>query len=475
MTTSIPHTHIRLRDLSQLVAGIPYVIGYPPTDSLVLFNFSRCPELMLSATIRIDLPKPEELPPVVAQLSAAVARNEAVAVVAVVVAENGEEHRLFVDLFRKALEGKDILLSHASWVPKVAHGELWRCYSDPLCTGPVPDPQTSALAAASAVAGDMTYPDRKAMAAHFAPDSKEALARRKKLLKACQPYKEEDLWADLELLGHILDTARSSYDPPKLTDHQLVRLARALSQTPVKDECLAIALSDDAEPAERLWTTLVRGLPAPERAEAAFLLAMSAYLRGAGVIAGLALRIVIEADPRHRTAVLLDSALRMGFPPDHLRALLMTSIINNRNSNEDPSDDDPPWDTTPEPGQPSTPEPASHEETEETESGSRRAAPTPVATIEATPVNHAVSADREYPATSTPVVVASSTSPTTFEGRPGPGQEPVTQPPRIAPGPLRQRAAAVLGVPVGAPVRRTVTMDALTAFLPPPTERSGPG
>lgn len=366
MTTSLPHTHVRLRDLSELVAGIPYVLGFPPTDSLVLFTFRRCPILTLSTTIRVDLPKHVHVPLVVTELSAAAARNEAVAAIAVVVGEDAPEHRELIQHLRITMADNDILLTHASWVRKVVHGEQWQCYDDPLCTGAVPDPQTSALAAAIAVAGDTTYPDREAMAAHLAPDPEEALARRKKLLDAYrtgQPrtYGEQELQADLRTLGHALDMALSSYDPPSLNDHQLARLAMAMSQAAIRDECLAITLTDEPEPTERLWTVLVRSLPAPERAEPAVLLAMSAYLRGAGVLAALALEIALDANPQHRTAILLDYALQMGMPPARLKTMLRTCTVTNEEEQNPPPppNDDPPWETTPEPPNPTTtPEPA---------------------------------------------------------------------------------------------------------------------
>ncbi|HEX6351844.1 DUF4192 domain-containing protein [Actinophytocola sp.] len=413
MTTSLPHTRIRIRDLSELVAGIPYVLGFPPTDSLVLFTFRRCPDLALSTTIRVDLPTPELIPPVVADLAGAVDRNEAVAAIAVVVDNTGRDHRLLIETLRKTLAHKEVLLTHASLVRKVAHGEKWQCYDDPLCTGTVPDPRTSALAAAIAVAGDTIYPSREAMAAHLAPDSEEALARRRELLNAYrsaaqQPYSEEDLTADLQTLGHALDAVMASRALPTLTDDELARLGIALSRTEVKDECLAIALSDESEPAERLWTVLVRALPAPERAEPAFLLGISSYLRGSGVIAALALKITMEANPEHRMAVLLDYALQIGTPPDLLRSMIMTSVVRNHEAVPGfPLDDDPPWDT----------EEALHTEQRD---------------------------DRDLARTEQP------------------SQEPTPSP---------EQAAEAEGIPVG----HVTTVDPLAAFLPPPTERSEPG
>lgn len=518
MTTSLPHTQIRLRDLSELVAGIPYIIGFPPTNSLVLFTFHRCPELVLSTTLRVDLPKPEHASLVATEVSTAVARSEVETAIAVVVGDSGAEHGKLIDMLRKALAEKEIMLTHAFWVPKVAHGEQWQCYDDPLCADVVPDPQTSALAAAAAVAGETAYPSREAIVAHLAADPEEMLARRKALLTAyrpspAQPYTEDDACADLELLGYALDMATKSYDPPTLTDHQLVRLALAMSETTVKDECMAIALSEEAMFAERLWTTLVRALPSPERAEPAFLLAMSAYLRGAGVLAALALKIVMESNPLHGTAVLLDYALARGVPPNDLRTLLMTSILNNNEEQADAisidDDDDPPWDISPEqPGLATTSVssdrfermPLNYMALRPGSVHSRPSmSPTPTEgvlghslwkPVRPSPVLSVVPrvvADEEEksswegwfagtPAMFSPSVgfesgIANGTEPVAAAVPPGVGE---VEAPRVAPGPVSQRSAEALGIHGDEPVTATVTMDPLTAFLPPPTERSGP-
>lgn len=513
MTTSVPHTHIRLRDLSELVAGIPYIIGFPPTDSLVLYTFRRCPVLALSLTIRVDLPRPDHVLLVAEEMAEAVAANGSATVIAVVVAENGPEHRELVEMLRKTMEDKNILLTHSSWVPKIVHGEQWRCYDDPLCTDTVPDPQSSALAAATAVAGDTMYPDREAMAAHLAPDPEEMVAYRRRLLTAyrtssTQPYSDEDLRADMEILGFALDEATSSYELPTLTDHQMVRLARALSQAPVKDECLAMALSEEPLAAERLWTVLIRGLPAPERAEPAFFLAMSAYLRGAGVVAALALKIVMEANPLHPVAALLDYALQRGMPPDHLRDILMASVLKNNedHTNHTATEDDPPWDTTPEPtctsptSTPSTVEETADPSVQEGSEVGQYAGEPPdadssptngfdpaAATPEHVDRDRTTGSDGELTrarTSSAPTPPVAPADPSAHDETPadhehvrpsalaatGASANPESR--RVTPWPWSQQAAC--GDSDGAPVRRTVTMDPLTAFLPPPTDRRGP-
>jgi hypothetical protein len=54
---------------------------------------------------------------------------------------------------------------------------------------------------------------------------------------------------------------------------------------------------------------------------AATLLGYTAYLRGDGPLAGVALEAAVAADPRHTTARLLETALRTGVRPHSLREL----------------------------------------------------------------------------------------------------------------------------------------------------------
>jgi hypothetical protein len=153
----------------------------------------------------------------------------------------------------------------------------------------------------------------------------------------------------------------------------------------------------------------------------------------------------------------------MGIPPDHLRSMLMTSILRNHGEEtelEPEDDDDPPWDTSPEP------------EAADLVTDASEPAATDLACV--------------GDPSGTDAVPASTTIPTDGAGSAGHsdaggGPPEVTQPVRVAesirisPGALSQRAAVVLGIQTDEPVRRTVVMDALTAFLPPPTDRNGPG
>ncbi|MDZ4235516.1 MAG: DUF4192 domain-containing protein, partial [Dietzia sp.] len=109
-----------------------------------------------------------------------------------------------------------------------------------------------------------------------------------------------------------------------LTDDQLVRLARALTDPRVRDTLYALAVGDCAGSAESLWADLARRLPEPWRVEALVLLAFSAYARGDGPLAGISLDAALRCTPVHRMAGMLDSALQSGMRPEQIRELAQT-------------------------------------------------------------------------------------------------------------------------------------------------------
>jgi hypothetical protein len=69
---------------------------------------------------------------------------------------------------------------------------------------------------------------------------------------------------------------------------------------------------------------LCRALPAPWRVEALVLLAFSAYSRGDGPLAGVALEAALRDGGDHRMASMLDTALQSGLRPEKIRDLALT-------------------------------------------------------------------------------------------------------------------------------------------------------
>jgi hypothetical protein len=234
-------------------------------------------------------------------------------------------HAGFVGDLVEALGEFGLPVSHALWTPGITTGAPWACYVDDECGGSLPDPRATVLAATATERGTVAFDSRDELAGLLAPRSPEALARRAAgLARLPSPP-----WPDSTCLTDAVSVVRQAFarccrgeGPP--TDEEAVLLASALKLPEVRDVCLAMAVPSNtaaAREAERFWLMLVRELPPPERAEPAALLGFTAYMRGDGAFAGMALENALAAAPDHLLATLLKRVLDRGTPPEVLRGL----------------------------------------------------------------------------------------------------------------------------------------------------------
>lgn len=337
MTAPIRHS-VRLSEPGELIAAVPHMLGFHPHDSLVLIALAGQRGRTLSFTMRADLPPPEQYRELAERLVPPIRGNGAHAVCLALVggdpparaptALGDLPHGGLVDAVEEAFASESIPLAHAVWVAEIRRDAPWYCYDDVLCRGRLADPKGSALAAASAAAGVVTFASRRELAESLDPVDEAVLARRSAMLN-----EPPDAESDVDSRHHALalDEAIDTHDEHSVpTDEQVVRLARALGDHLARDVCLEQAGAERQARAERLWTTLVRHTPAPERAEAAALLAFSAYLRGDGALAGIALDIGESADPTHELSKLLREVLDRALPPSLLVEIATTSARQAR-------------------------------------------------------------------------------------------------------------------------------------------------
>jgi hypothetical protein len=234
-------------------------------------------------------------------------------------------HRELLARCESVLVDSGMPVIHQLWTPDTAGGRRWYCYDDADCTGVLSDPGESDLASVAAEAGYVTYDRREDIEATLAPEPDDVLARRSASLESVNTDAEPDSEVPGPTPGLTrFGTVRSAMEaaaasPPTLTDDDVVRLAEALADHRIRDVCLDFDDLPDVVAAERLWAALARATPAPERAEAACLLAFSAYARGDGVLAGIALKQAENADPGHRLSQLVRSALVIGLSPRKMR------------------------------------------------------------------------------------------------------------------------------------------------------------
>lgn len=326
MTTPVLPT-VPLRDPGDLVAAVPHLLGFHPCDSVVAVVLEGS---AVSMTLRADLPPPQHTRRAVEQLLPALSRHPGAAAVVVVVGGSRADPPEFLprdDLVAHldaAFDAAGIRLVRAVWTQAAEKGARWFDYWDLGSAGAVPDPRGTALAAASAAMGFVTYPSRDAMVQVLAPAPEQVLARRSRALDRLVaeegPLPPQDAARRGRALVHRAVVGAADRVVP-LADGEVVSLAHALSDPWVRDASLGYAVGDHAVGAERLWTELTRACPPPEQAEAATLLAFSAYIRGEGALAAVALDRADQAYPGHRLAALLRAALESGMPPTLIRDL----------------------------------------------------------------------------------------------------------------------------------------------------------
>ncbi|GAA3458936.1 DUF4192 domain-containing protein [Saccharothrix longispora] len=317
----------RIHDPGDLIAAVPHLLGFHPVDSLVLLALEGT---SVAVTLRTDLPPPDRVRAVVDRLLAPLARCHRANAVAVVVGGGSGDppeelpQDQLVDELDDALRAMGVPLVLAVWTAATAAGEPWFDYHDAATRGTVPDPAATTLAATSAAEGFVTFASRAAMAELLTPDPPEVLARRARLLDRRAADPAPPAGAALQARHRDLvraEVVRAATRKRPLTDEEVADLAHALSNPWVRDAGLAHCTGEHARGAENLWLELTRACPAPERAEPATLLAFSAYLRGLGTLAALALDRAEQAHPGHRLSGLLRAALDTALPPETLRRL----------------------------------------------------------------------------------------------------------------------------------------------------------
>ncbi|KMV18370.1 hypothetical protein ACT17_12210 [Mycolicibacterium conceptionense] len=310
---------MKLGGLGDLVRSIVAMLGFTPVESLVLIVIGAG---QLKTVMRVDLRFAEQVG-ADAHLAELVASQSADGVVAVIVSEDAvsnparaEQLKGMVSDLAGHLQRYGNQLFDAVMVDRIATGGRWFCADDPAIAGVLDDPESSALAAVAVAQGRRIFGSRAELEALVALDAARAGAVAP-LVGAAAPV--EDVAAAVRSVVEAMRQMDSADGP---TDRALAEVGTSLADVQVGDALFNAGEAEDRVLAERLWTRLGQVLPAPFRAEALTLLAFSAYLRGDGPVAGIALEAALSSSPGHRMATMLDMALQSGLPPEKLRGLI---------------------------------------------------------------------------------------------------------------------------------------------------------
>ncbi|MGY2065734.1 DUF4192 domain-containing protein [Blastococcus sp. SYSU DS0619] len=334
---------VRIADPGEVAAALPHLLGFHPRESVVLIGLGGPSGGRVGLTVRGDIPPAGDGAATARLLARSLRTDDPVAALLVVVSEADDDrtgpdmglpgaelpHRPLVHDLVLALAAVDVPVRD---VLLVRRGRWWSYDCPHPCCAPAvgtPLPAgVSALAAASVTTGQVVAADRSALGARLAaPPGSLAGVRR-----ACARLGNERAARLREVGGAVPDAvvreavARSRPGAPvaggPLDDDELARLLWALQDLGVRDRALQLALGDDAAAAELLWTECTRRAPAPLDAAPATLLAVSAWLRGDGALANVALDRALGSDPGYALARLLSQGLAACLPPGELRALI---------------------------------------------------------------------------------------------------------------------------------------------------------
>jgi hypothetical protein len=341
---------VSLSDSADIAAALPHLVGFHPHESVLLVALGGPTGNRVGLTVRADLPPPAASAAVVRALVRSVATDDPAGVVVAVVSEAPDDraplpggdalaglpHRDVVHDAVVALAALDIPVRDTLLV----RSGRWWSYDcpEPCCApgaGALLPGGVSPLAAASTAAGQVVARDRAALEARIEPLDGPARAameattwrlvdRRARAARVDPDAEARRSW------DAVLRAVRRCRPPEagRLPDREVAGVLWALADVRVRDRALTLALGEDAPAAEQLWTECTRRAPAPLDAAPATLLAVSAWLRGDGAMANIALERALDSRPTYTLARLLADGLAACLPPAELRAMLASGTAD---------------------------------------------------------------------------------------------------------------------------------------------------
>lgn len=311
-------TTIMIRTPADIVAVLPYLVGYHEDNSLQLAIFEGN---HIQAVLHRELPEQsEDLTAFVTDTIDMLMRNR-VPRVALIGHGPGERVTRIMDALSPALKAQ-----HISVVDMIRY-ENGRCWSylcsNPACCPPngIPYDTVASPAAAHAVAAGMVaMPDKESFEQILQPvqgqereimTAATAAARARTEAMLIDPNNDDRHW-----FGEGLRCARECFEHVRagrpIPAESVAWLGILLTGTTVRDIALTLRREYGADVAQQLWSDVTRRIDPAYAAAPATNLAHTALLNGAGALARIAVNRALEAQPDYSFARLILAALQLG-------------------------------------------------------------------------------------------------------------------------------------------------------------------
>ncbi|WP_410598009.1 DUF4192 domain-containing protein [Amycolatopsis sp. lyj-23] len=293
---------------ADLLAAIPALIGFVPTDSLVIVAAVVHTDgtVRLGRITRFDLDRSMRLPRmVVAILSRALGGQPVQRLIGAVVHGNtsatndlpyrAQLHELTHRLHEAGFANVELL-----HVPAFTAGAAWSCYDVADHTGTLPDPAISPATIDRVLHGNRIYSDRTAFLTQFTPAPADV---RDSIAPLAAPIAEavhaEELNGDFARLRRrlqLIDDAVTAATLGTLPEdvHEIAGLIAALSSFLLRNIHLVQSTEERCGAAQSLWLHLWRHAPARYAPTMVALIAVTAHLRNDGSTAGA----ILHYDPQ---------------------------------------------------------------------------------------------------------------------------------------------------------------------------------
>jgi hypothetical protein len=314
-------TTLTARTPADLLAAVPYMFGFHPSDSVVLVAF-RGKRVIFQG--RVDIPDPEHVDEVMPHLAEVAARQNPTGVTLI---GYGSEERVWsvLDAFGAAVTAAGLPVLD---VLRVHEGRYWSMLcDDPACCEPdgVPfDVGTSALAAAATFEGLVALPDRAALVASLAPlpgpglDTELAAARE----RLAGLLGDGGRRRRAEAKAAVRAALQCHVAGGRLSDEEAAWLAVVVGNRFARDDAWQLMLGmPPADEHEALWRDMVRRVPQRYVPAPATLLSLAAWRVGNGALADVAAQRALDADPSYELAALVLQALQAGIPPSAIEPM----------------------------------------------------------------------------------------------------------------------------------------------------------
>ncbi|GAA1770309.1 hypothetical protein GCM10009795_015510 [Nocardioides hankookensis] len=303
-----PTTTLTARTPEDVLAVVPVVLGFEPTESMVMLTFGSDPPFHA----RVDLPDDEgDVAEMTAMLVAPAREHRVPRAFLLVYSERDRLADRALGATARALQRAGIEVIDGL---RTDGSRWWPVPSRPsLPADGVPyDLSAHPFAAQAVYDGRVVHASRERLAQSIAADP-VLVGRVVPALAALTgdppPALDEGRWVRELVVRHV--ASRTVPD-----DADLARLLRGMLDVRVRDAAWSPLRRDRSREHVELWSDVVRRAPDPLVPAPAALLAFAAWQAGQGALAWCAVDRCVDVDPGYSLAGLVAELLTRAVPPD---------------------------------------------------------------------------------------------------------------------------------------------------------------